>query len=138
MSSRTTFDIVHGIFTDQWTATPIYFENEYRDLEATPDHFVFVECYGNFWEQESIGASPNTSNRWREEGQIDAHVLTPRGMGSAQARGYAEAICEIFRGQEIQGIRFRDMSIGSSQNGDDDGNYWRMTATIEWQRDKDV
>jgi hypothetical protein len=138
MSSRTSFDIIHDIFTAQWTATPIYFENEPRDLPGVPNHWLFIECYGHFWDQASIGTNPVTSNRWREEGQIDAHVMAPKEMGTAQARGYAEAICEIFRGREIQGIIFRDMSIGSSQNGDDDGNYWRMTATIEWQRDKDV
>jgi hypothetical protein len=138
MSSRTAFDSIHNILTAQWTATPIYFENEYIDYPDPPNYVVMIECFGDMWEQESIGTNPVDLNRWREEGQIDAHVLAPRGAGSAQARGYAEAICEIFRGQEIDGIIFRRMSIGASQPGDDDGKYWRMTATIEWQRDKDI
>lgn len=138
MSSRASFDVIKAAILAGWAATPVYFENEDWTATNTPTHFLMVEIFGSTFEQASIGVEPRKDNRWREDGQIYGHIMTERGAGSAQARTYADAFCEIFRGQEITGVVFRDMSIGSSEPGDKDGKYWRMTATIDWQRDSDV
>ena len=63
------------------------------------------------------------------------HVMVPQGTGSGIARGYAGDLLELFRGQEIDGVRFRDASIGEGDPGRDFPNYWAMTAMIDWERD---
>lgn len=136
MASAEAFEVIQSVLVPSWTATAIYFENDQQTLPDSVDYFVFVEVYGQLFEQASIGGGSPTENLWREEGAILAHVMCPRGDGSLKGRQYARQICDLFRGQDISGIRFREMSIGASEPGDEDGSYWRLTVTIDWQRDE--
>lgn len=133
MSSPQAFDGIHDYLAALWTATPIVFENEPSPIANTPAAWVLVEIFGDFYGQTSIGAAPQTANRWSEAGQVLMHVLTPNETGSRAGRVYAKQLIDLFRGQEIAGIRFRDASIGAGQRGTQDGNYYRMTATIDWE-----
>jgi len=136
MSSPEAFDTIHDNLVAQWTTTPLVFENQPFPLPATPAPWVMVEVFGDFFDQISIGAAPVLSNLWREEGQLLMHVMTPGNTGTGLARTYAKQLVDLFRGQEISGVRFRDASIGHSTPGKHDGSYYRMTATINWQRDE--
>lgn len=137
MSSPAAFNTIHDYLVTQWGATtPLVFENEQFAKPNVPAPWVMVEIFGDFFDQVSIGASPVLSNLWREEGQVLMHVMTPSNTGTGLARTYAKQLVDLFRGQEINGVRFRDASIGASQPGIHDGAYYRMTATIDWQRDE--
>lgn len=136
MSSPQTFDAIHDYLVAQWTSTPIIFENEPYPTTDVPAPWVLVEIFGDFYDQASIGADPIVSNRWREGGQLMLHVMTPDGTGTSQARTYAKQLLDLFRGQELAGVIFRDGSIGASEPGVNDGNYFRMTASIDWLRDE--
>lgn len=136
MASPEAYDGIHDYLVAQWAArTPMVFENEPSPVGDTPAAWVLVEIFGDFYDQASIGAAPVTSNLWREGGQVLMHVLTPNETGSRAGRVYAKQLLDLFRGQEIAGIRFRDASIGAGQRGEQDGNYYRMTATQDWERD---
>ncbi len=135
MSSPAAFTSIQTYLRDNWTVTPIYFENEKWHFPEPPAPFLLVEVYGDFYNQASIGADPQGENLFREIGQIYVHVMAPRGSGTAQARTYAKQIVDLFRGNEDAGVRPRDMSIGAGEPGTEDGNYFRMTVTIEWERD---
>jgi len=132
MSSAIAFIALEDYLRAEWTTTPLVFENENFPLEDQPDAFVFVEVFGDYFAQESIGAPGN--NLWREAGEIRAHVLVPNGTGSRVARGHAAEMAEFFREVEVQGIRFTQMSIGAGDAGKADGNYYRMTLAIDWER----
>lgn len=135
MSSKAVYDTIHNTIDAGWAITPKVFENENYQTSNTPAAFVYVEIFGAFYDQASIGAEPVTANRWREGGVLKMHVMTPSGTGSGIARGYAGELLELFRGQEIDGVRFRDASIGEGEPGRDFPNYWAMTAMIDWERD---
>lgn len=136
MSSPEAFDAIETLAKAVWTATPIVFENDDWPLPGTPAAFLFVEVFGDFFGQESIGAENQRANLWREAGQVHAHVLVPRGRGSRNARLLARQFIDLFRGETISGVVFRDASIGAGEPGAKDGNYFRMTATIDWERDE--
>ena len=123
-----------------WTTTPVVFENEfaqqYLDARAT---FVYVEIYGDTFNQESLGAPQ--ANMWLEEGTTFFHVMTPSGDGSRDARVYANDILNLFREQPIvtdaltgESLFMPEMSIGAGQPGQDFPNYYAMTASIHWRR----
>lgn len=136
MSSPEAYAVIKGVFDANWTTTPAYFENADWDLSASPAALVYVEVFSSFFDQASIGSGEPADNLWREEGQILAHILVPNGTGTVTARTLAKAVANLFRGKDISGIRFGAISLGAGEPGTTDGNYFRMTSTIEWERDE--
>ncbi|GAB5506681.1 MAG: hypothetical protein Rhirs2KO_18440 [Rhizobiaceae bacterium] len=134
MASDTAFNGIRAYLEANWSTTPLIFENEEWPSD-NPQHFVLVEVVGNFYDQASIGAEPVSGNLWREGGQVFLSVMTKRGTGSGTARTYAKQLVDLFRGNEEAGVRPRGMSIGAGEPGENDGNYFRMTAVIDWERD---
>lgn len=135
MSSPAAFDAFHAKLTTDWTATPIKFENEYLETilqEVDPITFVYVEIFGDSYNQDSVG-SPG-SNTWLEQGVTYLHVMTPSGTGSSAARVHANNLLNLFREQSIEGLRMPEMSIGEGDPGRDFANHWAMTASIHWHR----
>lgn len=138
MASPITFDAVHDYLVTAWgAATPLCFENEAFPTPDEPAAFLFVEIFGSVYDQASIGGGEvYTDNLWRERGQLYGHVLIPNGTGSRPGRVLAQTFVDLFRGQDLGPISFKGASIGAGQPGDQDGNYYRMTATIDWERDE--
>ena len=137
MSSPSAFDGIHDYLVASWgSRTPLVFENEPYPTPDIPSAWVLVEIFGDFFDQASIGAAAVIANRWREGGQVLLHVMIPNETGSRAGRLLAKQLIDLFRGQEIVGIRFRDASIGAGERGTQDGNYYRMTATIDWELDQ--
>lgn len=132
MSSPTAFDLIEQRLKVSWQETPIIFENEGFDLPGLPSQFVYVEVFGDIYQQDTMGAPGE--NEWLEAGQLYLHVMTPNGTGSRDARDIANRLTYLFREQPLSGIYFRQMSIGSGEPGRSFGNYYAMTATIEWDR----
>lgn len=135
MASPDVFDTIKSYLDTAWSATPLAFENDGFKPPVDPEPWVLIEVFGDFFEQESIGAEMQTLNLWREQGQLVAHVMVPRGTGSTLARTHARSLVDLFRGQDIGTVVFTNASIGASEPGETNGSYFRMTATIDWSRD---
>ncbi len=137
MSSAEVFDVIEQRLGAEWTTTPKVFENDEFEAPNEPAPFIFVEIFGDFFDQASIGGGEGVdANLWRETGQLLMHVMTPNGTGSRDARVAAKALIDLFRGQEIGGVEFRDASIGAGEPGRVFANYYAMTASVSWQRDQ--
>lgn len=136
MSSPEAYSAIHDYLAGAWSGPTLAFENDDFQLPATPTLWVLVEIFGDIYEQASIGAETVTANLWREEGQILAHFMAPRGSGTLAVRQSAMQFLDLFRGQDIGGVIFETMSIGAGNAGDTTGAYFRMTATIDWYRDR--
>jgi hypothetical protein len=134
MSGPDAFQGVETYLRTNWTTTALVFENE-DEPDPLPDYFVYVEIVGTFYMQASIGASPTSTNLWREGGVIFLHVMARNNIGSLKARTYAKQLADLFRGNEEAGVRPRDMSIGAGDPGRDFPNYFAMSVTIGWERD---
>lgn len=135
MSSPEAYSAIHDYLVQQWTGPTLHFENEGAVLPNVPDYFIFVEIFGTSFDQASIGAETAAANLWRELGEIIAYVMIPRDSGTLQGRTYAKQFANLFRGQEIAGVIFRDASIGAAEAGEENGSYFRLAVTIDWERD---
>ncbi len=136
MSSPETFIVVRDTLTASWSSTPVRYENDGSNPPEPPAHFLFVEVIGELLGQRSIGAGSRDENLWRETGTLLIHVMAPNGEGSLTARQLGRDVANLFRGRDIGTVTFLDASLGAGEAGADDGNYWRFTVTIDWQRDQ--
>lgn len=132
MSSETTYDLFEARLRAGWTSTPLVFENENYILPGTPATFVFVEIYGDTYNQETMGAPQ--ANMWEEEGMTHMHVMVPTGRGTKHARHHCNDLLYLFREQPIGSLFMPEMSIGAGSPGRDFPNYFAMTASINWRR----
>jgi hypothetical protein len=137
MSSDTVYSAIQAYLTANWAATPLVFENDLYLLPDTPVPYVVVEISGQVYGQCSVGAESQTGNLWREDGLLWLHVFVPTGTGSLLARQYTKQLVDLFRGLDLiaGALRFRDASIGLGEAGAEDGNYWRLSASVEWRFD---
>lgn len=141
MASPDSFEPIEDYIRAQWAALhptiPLAFENEAFPPPNNPSTFVFVEVFGTLFTQMSIGAGTGIDdNLWREFGQVWMHVLVKRGTGTRSARTYANALARLFKMKQLGGIRFMDASIGAGEPGPTDGNYYRLTVSVEFERDE--
>jgi hypothetical protein len=132
MSSAATFDAFHDRLTAEWAQTPIVFENEEYEMSGEPAPFVYVEIYGDTYNQESFGAPQ--ANQFLETGVTYLHVLMPKGMGTRDGRVMADGLCNLFREQPQNGVFVQDMSIGSGEPARAFPNYYSMAVTLHWHR----
>lgn len=123
-----------------WTATPITFQNENQD-PPSGDAWINLEVVGTGSGIMTTGKAGDRA--WAYDGLIHAHVFVPFGWGAAPAFEHAVALGEIFRAakfyDETAGHCVRTLSpmVDGGGSGDDDGNWFRVTMSIEftyWHR----
>lgn len=133
MSSLTAYDAFASRLA-AWGTTPVRFENEFCQdlLDSNCPAFVYVEVFGDTYDQDTMGAYQ--ANEWLERGVTYLHVMTPSGQGSRQARQYANSLLYLFREQPIATLFMPEMSIGAGEPGKDFPNYFAITASIFWHR----
>ncbi|MDI6026719.1 phage tail terminator-like protein [Corticibacterium sp. UT-5YL-CI-8] len=133
MSSLTAYDAFKARL-DAFTVLPVRFENEnFQDLiDANTSAFVYVEVYGDTYNQDTMGAPG--ANVWEERGVTYLHVMVPSQTGTRAARAYANQLLYLFREQPIGGLFMPEMSIGAGEPGKDFPNYYSIAATIFWSR----
>ncbi len=135
MSSDIVFTAVQNFLYANFTTAPLSFENETPSLPEPPSLWVWVEIYDIMYEQVSMGSGHPTSDLWREEGAVIAHVMVPVNTGSLLARQVATQIARLFVGLQLQpGIRFERCTIGGSPEIGD-GNFWPFDVRVEWCRE---
>lgn len=122
-----------------WTTTPIAWENVPFDPKTPGGIFpadgpwIYCEIVFAGSAQASLG-SPG-SNRFRHVGLIFIHIFVPVNGGTKKAYEYADQLADIFRAQEFSGVLCRSPVIGRGEKSDDDGNWFRVTLSCEFQFD---
>lgn len=141
MSDETVYAAVQSRLSTLWTATPVAHENAQFRLPEPPAPWLYAEITAEVLDQRSIGAGSRDANRWREVGQLWLHLFAPAGTGSLTARALLRQAVDLFRGQDIGAITFTSAHVGvgeSAQPGERgvrDGMWWRLSASIDWERD---
>jgi hypothetical protein len=137
MSTPATYDAFESRLRTGFTAINLVFENEFaQQLLETKLPFVYVEIFGDSYDQETMGAPQQ--NMFLERGMTYLHVMTASGQGSRQARVYANDLLNLFREQPLSSadgtIYMTEFSIGMGEPGVDFPNYFATTASITWYR----
>jgi hypothetical protein len=136
MATDTTYAAVRGMLETQFTAAPLYWENEIQD-PPTDTTWVLVEFAGDAYEQTSIGAGERADNRWVESGIVYLHIMSPRGAGAQEPRRIARLLAEVFRDvtELSPNIEFDRTSIGLGGMSDPDGAFWRLPMSVSYERE---
>lgn len=123
----------NGVSTGAWQLAPIRYPNDPFEIPDGP--WVDFEIAGQLFGQQSIGAETQAANRWDEEGQIYLHVIVPTGSGSTRVRGAAWTLASLFRGKTLLSgqLEFLDASIGLGDPGNEEGNSYRVTVSVDWR-----
>lgn len=132
MSSPNAFTDIETRLKAAWLTTDLVFENEDYSLPATPAAFVYVEVFGDDYQQASVGEKQK--NMFEEQGMTYLHVMVPNGTGTGLARDYANRLLNLFREQQVGSVITDRASIGSGNPGRPFANYWAMTVTLWWHR----
>lgn len=142
MSSATVYSAVKAFLIASWTTTPLVFDNANEAENLTKpwegtSPWVSVEMTSDYYGAESIGAGSDAANLYRERGVIFPTVMVPSGTGSLLARQHAKALIDLFRGLDLVAGRviFREMSIGLGENRTENGNWYALPCSIEYQAD---
>lgn len=103
--------------------------NRDRYDPAPEDTWMHVEILGGGSDCTVIGSVGKRAAR--DDGTIFAHVFVPVGSGDDEARRLARAIGEIFRVTRFGGlVTGAPDPLGGGEQGDDDGLWWRVSASI--------
>lgn len=108
---------------------PIAWPNEPFSNPEPPALWVAVEMTGDVLAPIELASN----GAWQEEGRLYAHVMTPAGWGSDQARALAKSIANVFRGLPPAPVVYYGASIGAGQVADPEGAWWRLTVVIDWR-----
>jgi hypothetical protein len=143
MASGAVSSAIEGHLIANWKATLLVLENKSTAENGTalppdtPAPMVQVSFTGKTYEQVSIGASTQAANRWDEEGVLFLDVLVPIDTGSTDARNYAKALCDLFRGLTLLSgnLEFLTATIGEGTKSDKyNGSYFLISVDIDWRR----
>jgi len=114
------------------TTAPIKRPNVTFTPPAGP--WVMIAYPGSAVSRADIGAPD--SPMWSETGAIMAHTFTPQGAGTDAADAIADSLWELFRGQEVNGVRFDERLGGSSGEREIpglEGVYWGVSYGITFR-----
>ncbi len=136
MASPDAFEPVEDFLKSVWNVSPLVFENEKPASSTNGETFVLVEMFGRVFDLASIGGGSSEGNLWREEGALWLHIMMPAWDGTRVGRRHAWQLTKLFLSQPIEGIEFRQASVGMGDAVETDGSYARLSVSIEWKRDE--
>jgi hypothetical protein len=77
-----------------------------------------------------------TTPLWIEDGAFMVHIMAPVGAGTEACDQTGDAIWELFRGQEVDGVRFDERLSGTSGEREVpglQGVYWGLSYGITFR-----
>lgn len=113
-----------------WTTTPIKFDNV--DYKPTTQA-AWIELQIATGEQSAVSLGGIGATLYRNVGIISITVNVPLNSGGRTAKGYADSIAAIFRGQQFSSITCRGATI--TQIGEVDG-WFKYNVSIPYFRDE--
>jgi hypothetical protein len=136
---------IRARFDAGWTTTRKTFQNEQPAAPWPPVDgdgillpWVYLEIIGTG--SEIYGQGTPGNHTWHYAGLIYAHVFAPVGAGGALAQQYAAEIGEIFRAAKFYDdvtpgcyVRTWSPRTDGGGSGDDDGNWFRISAVIDFE-----
>lgn len=113
-----------------WTDNDVLlrFENEGRREPGKP----YIQTLIKELRTEEVGYAGNKI-LYRRFGLIWAQCFWPAKEGTKKARDVAQAVIDIYEGQQFSQIICREGNIDPS--GDDGKGFWQVNAKIEFDHD---
>ncbi len=128
MSLDTVREVVEKRFNDNWTSTPIQWENvhfEPQDGQA----FIAPVIVPTSGDQVSLGTV--ALNRW--DGFVDVSIFVPRGIGAKLANDLSNEVIKLFYHYTDSGVSF---FTGYSKPTGATEIWFRVNVTVPYQFDE--
>jgi hypothetical protein len=121
------YDLLRALLTEQWTETPVSYQNE-----------EFATPYGSAWLYAEIlpieGGGTNFNTPGLRVGSglglIALHVFVPSGTGTREAFDLADQLAALLRFRTLSiGVETAAASVAGGSSSDDEGNWYRVSVT---------
>ena len=131
MASASVAAAVKAYLDANWSGLPLRYPNVgSASAPADASSFIQVEYPVATRIQESIGAPG--FNRVRETGTIGFIIAAQRGDGIDAGGATADALAALFRNARFGGVLCWEPSPAVEDNRNQDGNYFRLSMTVEY------
>jgi hypothetical protein len=112
----------------EWSAAPVAWPNESFD-QPHGEPWLYAEVLPSDTESTAFGSAG--LRIVQDHGVIGFHVFVPNGTGVDAAFRIARTVGELFRLQTLAaGVETGAPQVGGSGQGDDDGNWFRVSVSI--------
>ena len=120
-------------FNTEWAGTtPVQYAND-SAFQPPTDGSSWVSFTVIQGGSGTMGGRSNTARLFRHAGVIQIDIFTPQGIGVESALSLADQAAAIFRATRIDDVLCRAPAISRPAS---DGNYFRVTLSINYQRDE--
>jgi uncharacterized protein DUF4128 len=130
LASKATEDAVDAYLATNWTATPIFVENETASIPDDAGAFVRLQ-----FPVSNVERVPVSDRTYRETGGFRIVIAVPRGTGTATIRDYGAQLADMFRDVTITGgVRCLAPSEPFTDDTSDQGLYFVGSLVVPFER----
>lgn len=108
--------------SDNWTATPVAYDNVDLDTSGLSEYISI-----NLVEGDNVQATLGDIGTYQAVGVLVIMIFTDKGIGSSRARQLADQLSSLFRGSKIDGMTFKVPSAKRIIYGSD---YFQYNLSI--------
>lgn len=133
MAQSAVVDAVDARLAALWNRCPVVTPNSVG--EAPSDGSAFLAVQFPFSTSERISFGDPGNNVYRESGAFRLVLQIERGSGTAVGNQWADELADMFRGKHFDGVETFAPSSASSDDTNDNGNYWVMAIAVPYRFD---
>lgn len=133
MARSEVVNAVRDRLTAHWTRTGVFDENSEGSTPADGSHYLDVQFPYSTNERITFGDPGN--NVYREEGGFRLLLNMPRGSGGDTGRQWADELAALFRGKHFDGVETFAPDTASSDDANENGNYFTYAVVVPYRFD---
>lgn len=133
MASKAVVDAVAMRLTANWTRCPVLGLNEGNT--APTDGSAFLQAQFPVANETPIDLAPVGQRTFREEGILRFVLAMPSGVGLSTASQWADELRALFRAAQFGPVNCLGASGGPLADGNESGNYFRLSVVVEYYAD---
>lgn len=134
--AKAAYDAIAARLGATWASTdgnvlPVLNVNKDGQSPADGGPFLALEFPVTNEKQFTLGAPG--SNFWKQECVFIVVINEQRGIGNARARGWADELDALYRGQQFSDVRCFEASGPVINDANDLGNYFQLRIAIRYE-----
>jgi hypothetical protein len=133
MARSEVVDAVRARLAANWSRTPVFDENSEGSTPVDGSNFLQVQFPFSTNERVSFGAPG--ANTYREEGAFRLLLNVQRGSGGVTGRQWADELAALFRGKHFDGVETFAPDSASSDDANENGNYFTYAVVVPYRFD---
>lgn len=129
--------VVVNAFADRldvhWSKAPVLDENSVGSTPADGSPYLLLQFPFSTSARITFGAPG--ANVYREEGAARLVLHVERGQGAIEGRSWADELATLFRDKHFDGVETLAPTSASSDDSNEDGNYYVLAIAVPYRFD---